>query len=308
MDFLATQQWALHTDVLAGRAPDPWQYRVFPELVAELLVRLYRSLSIPNAIAFAFISLRLIQNVGIFVTACALYKRIAASTVLAVLGILILAASMKNAFYDNDMSFSTYFDVLYYLICALLLLSRKYWGIVVLTLFAAANRETSGLIPFMLAAALWNGKPRLGFRHQMPFLLSLAIFAAVFIGLRLLFPDRPLYIPYKHAPGFPLLLYNLTRQFTWSQLFSTLGVLPLLGLAGLPSWPRLWQRLLLVVCPIWFAVHAIAGIMAETRLFLVPQALVFIPGALFVLRRLSDWWGTRCQLSFPRLDSDSNES
>lgn len=287
VDFLTTQQWVLHNDVLAGRAPNPWQYRVFPELVAELFVRLCRSLSSPNAIAFAFIALRLLQNVAIFLTGYALYRRIVSSSALALLGILILAGSMKNAFYDSDLSFSTYFDVLAYLLCARLLLSQHYWGVVVLTFFAAANRETSGLIPFMLAAAIWNGKPRPGFRHQIPFLLSLSIFAAIFLGLRLLFPERPPYIPYKHAPGFPLLLYNLSRQFTWSQLFRTLGLIPLLGLAGLPSWPRLWQRWLLVVCPIWFAVHALAGIMAETRLFLVPQALVFIPGTLFVLRGLS---------------------
>ena len=304
MDFLSTQQWVLHNDVLAGRAPNPWQYRVFSELVAELFVRLGRSVCGPNAIAFAFIALRLIQNVGIFLTGYALYRRIVPSSALALLGILILAGSMKNAFYDSDLSFSTYFDVLAYLLCAHLLLSRHYWGVVVLTFFAVANRETSGLIPFMLAAAIWSGKPRPGFRHQIPFLLSLSVFAAIFLGLRLLLPERPPYIPYKHPPGFPLLLYNLSRPFTWSQLFRTLGIIPLLGLAGFSSWPRLWQRWLLVICPIWFAVHAFAGIMAETRLFLVPQALVFIPGTLFVLRRLSKRGGAHLHLAFPRLESD----
>ena len=118
----------------------------------------------------------------------------------------------------------------------------------------------------------------------MPVLLSLAVFILVFLGLRLLFPPRPLYVPYHHAPGIPLLLYNLTRAFTWQQLLTTLGLVPLVGLLFFSSWPRLWQRLFLVVCPAWFLVHSFASVMAETRLFLVPQAIIFIPGALFAMQ------------------------
>ena len=37
------------------------------------------------------------------------------------------------------------------------------------------------------------------------------------------------------------------------------------------------------IVPLWLVVHSLAAVLAEARLLLVPQALVFIPGALFAL-------------------------
>ncbi len=288
MQYLATTQLVRHANVLQGQAPDPWQYRVFSEWLAELLLRVSSALSILNPVDFAFISLRLAQNVAIFLIAFALYKKVSRSSLLALVGVLALAGSMKNAYYDNDLAFNTYFDVLFYLLAGLLLLSRRYYAVVILTLFAALNRETSGIIPFMMVAAIVEENHHPGVRKFLPALLAAGLFAGVFIGLRLIFPARPIYIPYKHPPGVPLLLYNITRQFTWDQLWLTLGSIPALGLVFVSSWPRLWQRFLLILCPIWFAVHSFASVMAETRLFLVPQALVFIPGVLFVLNSFAN--------------------
>lgn len=45
--------------------------------------------------------------------------------------------------------------------------------------------------------------------------------------------------------------------------------------AGIQARVEFW-----VVVPIWFTIHALGAVMAEIRLFLVPQAMVFIPGAL----------------------------
>ncbi len=283
LQFVNGTQLIRHSAVLQGQAPDPWQYRVLSEFVAEGLIRLFQSLAIPSATAVAFISLRLLQNLAIFLAAFALYKKVGGAAVWGLLGILILACSMLNAFYDNDLSFNTYFDLLFYLLCILFLLSRKYWAVVILTVFAALNRETSGLIPFVMAAAIYGDNTRPGLRKYMPAFLSLAIFIGIFAGLRLVYPGRPLYVPYRHDPGIPLLLYNLTRSFTWQQLLTMLGLVPLVGLAFFSSWPTVWQRFFLVVCPIWFLVHSFASIMAETRLFLVPQTIVFIPGVLFAL-------------------------
>ncbi|MGE5071972.1 MAG: hypothetical protein ACM3MF_00975 [Anaerolineae bacterium] len=286
--YLTTTQLMRHENVLTGRAPDPWQYRVLYEVFAEAFVRLYQFLAIPGALAAGFITLRLLQNVAIFLVALGLYRKASGSDALALLGILLLAGSMARAFYDNDLSFNTYFDLLFYLLAGLLLLARRLWAVVIVTFLAALNRETSGLIPFLMAAATIGegAMPRL--RKFIPALISLLVFAAVFVGLRAWFPTRPLYIPYKHAPGIPLLLYNLTRQFTWQQLFATLGLAPLVSVALFPAWPRLWQRFFLVLCPVWFLVHSFASVMAETRLFLVPQALIFIPGVLFGLRYVLD--------------------
>ncbi len=306
VNYISTAQVLRHTNVLSGLAPDPWQYRLLSEWVAELFVRICGWLSIPDANVAGFVSLRLVQNIGIFLLAFLLYKRVSRSSLLGLLGILILAASMHNAYYDNDLAFNTYFDVLFYLLCGLLLLSRNYRAVVILTVFAALNRETSALIPILMGAAILEEDSRPGFGRFLPVLIAAALFIGVFVDLRWLYQGRPLYVPYKHPPGFPLFLYNISRQFTWEQLFRTLGLLPVLGLLAFGRWPRLWQWFFLIVCPVWFLIHSFAAVMAETRLFLVPEALIFIPGTIFMLMALSGVSPRRSL--FSELDAQTNES
>jgi hypothetical protein len=192
---------------------------------------------------------------------------------------------MGTVFYDSDLSFNTYSDLIFYLLAALLLIGRHYFEAALIAFFAAINRETSGLIPVMLLAAILVQGDSLRTKG-VAFLLSACAFAGVFVGLRLLMPGRPPFIPHGQAAGFPLLIYNLTRQATWNNLFSTLGFIPFLALAAYNAWPRLWQVFMLILVPAWFVTHFLLGVAAETRLFLVPQALVFIPGVLFLMNRL----------------------
>ncbi len=285
--YIHGAQLARHEAVLQGQAPNPWQYRVLSEYVAEGFIRLFQFLKVQDAISFGFSSLRVLQNLAIFLLAFALYRKVSSSKAIALLGFLLLASSMKNAFYDNDLSFNTYFDLIFYLLAVLLILNRKYYWVVLVTACAALNRETSGLIPFLALAALVDEELPIH-KRLLPFILSGTVFAAIFLGLHLLYPNRPLYIPYEVTPGYPMLIYNVTRAFTWNQLFSTLGLIPAIGLLFIFNWPRLWQRFFLIMCPAWFAIHFMLSIAGETRLFLVPQALIFIPGVLFAVKYLID--------------------
>ena len=52
---------------------------------------------------------------------------------------------------------------------------------------------------------------------------------------------------------------------------------------GYRKWPLELRAFFWVIVPVWFLVHAFGSVMAETRLLLVPQAMVFIPGALLCL-------------------------
>jgi hypothetical protein len=288
VQYINTVQLARHANVLAGHAPNPWQYRLLSEWIAEAFVRIAGLLAIPDALVVGFIALRILQNIAIFLVGFALYRRLSRSRLSALAGVLLLAASIANSYHDNDLSFNTYFDILFYLLAGLLLLSHRYYAVVIMSLFAALNRETSGIIPFLMAATILEDNARPGLRRFVPAVLALALYAAAFFGLRALYLARPLYIPYKHAPGVPLFLYNVTRQFTWDQLWRTLGLTPVLSLASLPAWPRLWKWFFILLCPIWFTIHAFASVAAETRLFLVPQSLVFIPGVLFLLGWLAN--------------------
>jgi hypothetical protein len=282
--FIHGTQLARHNAVLQGQAPNPWQYRVLSEYAAEGFIRFSQFLKIQDPPGFGFVSLRVLQNIAILLLAFALYQKISNSKWIALAGVLLLAGSMKNAFYDNDLSFNTYFDLIFYLLAVILILHRTYYWVVLVTFFAALNRETSGLIPFLTLAALANEQSP--WKKLGPFVLSAGVFTIVFLSLHILYPNRPLYIPYQQTPGYQLLMYNVTRSFTWDQLYYTLGLIPIVGLLFIFKWPRLWQYFFLIMIPAWFAVHFVLSVVGETRLFLVPQAIIFIPGILFALDSL----------------------
>jgi hypothetical protein len=282
ISYINGEQLARHNAILQGQAPDPWQYRVFSEYLVEGFIRLFQILEIQDALVVGFVSLRILQNLAIFLLALALYGKVSGSKARALMGLLLLASTMKNAFYDSDLSFNTYFDLIFYLLAFILILNRQYYWIILVTALAALNRETGGLIPFLALAALVDEqRPKLN--KLLLFVLPAAAFAAIFIGLHVLYPNRPLLVPYGRQPGIPLLIYNVTRSITWDRLFYALGLIPVIALLSIFDWPRPWQRFFLIMCPVWFAIHFVLSVVGETRLFLVPQAVIFIPGVLFTL-------------------------
>ena len=112
---------------------------------------------------------------------------------------------------------------------------------------------------------------------------GLAIYLAIYTGLRLYYGNQHFLTADGYYPGLGLLFLNLQRPETWEQLAITLGIIPLLALFALRAWPRSLRSFFWAIVPIWFAVHLVSALVAETRLLLVPQALIFIPGALFGL-------------------------
>ena len=200
---------------------------------------------------------------------------------------------MTYAYYDSDLQFNTYFDIIFYLLAGLQVVLDKPLWIIPLMVFAALNRETSGLIPFMTLALILPSRRDAGmvFKAGSPkrkiiiiAAVGLAIFGCIFVGLRLIYPHQEISMPYGHAMGLDLLRYNLFRAVTWTQLFATLSILPALALLAYKKWPPVLRVFFWVVIPAWFLIHPFTSVMAETRVFLVPQALIFIPGALFLLK------------------------
>ena len=76
-----------------------------------------------------------------------------------------------------------------------------------------------------------------------------------------------------------MIKYNLTRSETASELLVCVGVVPLAAAFSYRHWPMQLKVSLWTSVPLWLAVHTLAAVLAEARLLLVPQALVFIPGA-----------------------------
>lgn len=278
-------QWERTCQVMHNEQGTPWQYRLFTDSIVYATVRLFEAAGVPRPIGAAFVLIRLAQNMLLFCLAVAYYRRLGATGVEALLGISLLSAGMCHGLYDTDMTFNTYTDISLFLIAALLILSRKFRWLVPLMVISSLNRETSGCIPFMLLLSQieWRNGPRVPRRILVLFGVCLAIWVCIAGGMRLpfIFGMKPYIVPTAgKKPILPLLWFNLTWWRTWVFLFAVLGLMPLLALASWRGWPITLRRFFWAIVPVWFPAHFCLAHAPETRLFFVPQALVFIPGAL----------------------------
>jgi len=274
-----------HQFILAGHAGNPWQYRVLSDYIAEGMIRVFKKAGVQDAAVVSFILLRVLLDTAIFLISFLYYKKLGLSTVHALIGMSILAWGMSYAHYDSDLQFSTYFDVIFYLLAGVCILYEKPLWIIPISFFAALNRETSGLISVMFLFSFVN-KDTIsnGIEKQLRniaiFCVAFTLYMAVFFFLRLYYGEQRLIVPHGHHPGFDLLQYNLTRLVTWDKLFATLGIIPILAAIGYKKWTPQLKIFFWVIVPVWFTIHIFGAVIAETRLFLVPQALIFVPGAL----------------------------
>lgn len=270
-----------HNAVISGTALDPWQYRVFAEWLIEALVFAAKPLGIADPYLWVFVFLRVLQNFTIFLLAYFYFRKLAFSGVVSLAGIIFLTGSLLNSFHQSDLSFNTYFDLIFYLGAGLLILNDFFQLLPYLMVFASLNRETSGLIPFMGFSSLQNF--RTDRAKLASILFSLVVWTVIFFLLRALYPDRELFIPYGYHPGPELLSYNLT-PFSLILFLRFLSFAPFVGLLYYRQWSPLLKRFFIAIVPLWFLVHFLGGVVSEARLFLVPQALVFIPLFLCYMR------------------------
>jgi hypothetical protein len=279
------RQLKRHTEVISGTAPSPWQYRVLSEYMVEGVIVALKKTGAPRPTLIGFISFRVFQNALLFLLAAYYYRKLGLNTYLTLIGLSMLAWGMSYAYFDSDLQFNTYSDVALYLAAALLILHKRYPWIILVTGVAALNRETSGLIPLLLISEYIAFKEDKDASRKIILTAgaALALYAIIFFSLRYAFGPRELFVPHGMHQGLELLKYNLFYYRTWFQLFATLGILPVLALVFYRKWPYTLKAFFWIVVPIWTLVHLLAGVMAETRLFLVPLSLVIVPGALFGL-------------------------
>jgi hypothetical protein len=288
-EAIETVQLSRHYAVLSGSAPNPWQYRVFSEWILESFIYISsKVLRLENAVHTSLCSLRVLQNSILLAFAYLYFVRLGITRTMSVYGVFLLAGGMLHVFYQSDLSFNTYFDVIFFLLGGILMLEAKYGWVPVLMVPAALNRETSVLIPILLIAwGLW-GKREDRPRALVAGGLGLLVWALVFVVLRLYYSDAPMFrVGDELLPGWELFRYNLTIPEMPILLFQTLGFLPVVGLLAHRYWSPFVRIGFLLLVPAWILVHTFSSVWAETRLFLVPVAMVFVPAVLpFVDRAL----------------------
>jgi len=276
---LTTGVFGQHMLVLRGEAGNPVQYRALPEYLWDWLIRLQTARGSGDPIYTSLEVLRYSQNLLLFCLAYAYFRKLGLALQTAMLGMAVFTLMLTSAVAPNWMRLSSNFDASFYLMAALLILARRDWWIVPLSVVAAINREASGFIPFMLLAARI---PELAVRNTRTRVLvivgtAVAVWLVVYAALRLLYPPQPLVTD----TGWVAIQLNLLRETSWMNLFGTFGILPLVALMGYRWWPPLLKTWFWLIVPLWISVHVLSALINESLLFTEPTVLILLPAALF---------------------------
>lgn len=280
-DEFYTEQIAVeqHVRMLAGTAGAPAQYRVLSAYGAELAVQSVRALGSRDPIGTGFLLFRLLQNGAVFLLAGWYYRRLGIGPAGALIGVSLLAWAFTHSLHGADLMLSRYMEVSLFLCAALCIVANRPMWVVVVAAAAALNRETGVLLAAMLAGSAAvvaaGGADRQ--RGMAATGLSLAAYALMAVGLRMAFVQQP---PAALVPGVGLLAANVRNWESWIQLFSVVSVLPVVALATFRRWPDALRGICAGLVPAWFLWQFVAARTVEGSLYLVPLAVVFIPGAL----------------------------
>ncbi len=284
-------QLVRHERMLSGESEffNPWQYRVLSTYLVEGFYQTIHFVIPQVDKIYAFLFFRFLQNVLIFYIAFLYYQSIGVRNPLLILtGICILSYAMAHSVFQSDLSFNTYFDIFFYLLGGWLIIREKYVWIIPLMFVAALNRETSLLIPAMLVVPFIQWK-RMIIPGNVLRIATASVFAffVVFIGVRVFYGYQPSEGIHGMKGFADYLLFNIRFKRMYPELIGTLSFLPIMVLLFLRILPLLLQQWFWVVCPVWFAIHLAYSTAVETRLFLVPHALIFIPAFLYLIE---DWY------------------
>ena len=245
-----------------------------------------------------FILFRFIEHLFIFYLSWKLWAAFVKSKWLIFFGINFLALALGNAVTAADLSFNTYLDIIFYLLTANIIVYNKNarW-LIPITILSAFNRETGIMIPalyFISKTYFINFSfKKFNFRdiifpkkETWLFTILLYIFfISIFIGVRWYFGYRPQQV-WKAKAGLPMLKLNLMSAVgvkAYMELIGTFGVIPLIILYKFKSFPHLLKKWFIFLVPVWFAVHFISVVAYQTRLFMVPMVLIFIPMILWLV-------------------------
>ncbi len=286
-EFLLNDQLARHYRVMDGTAIDPWQYRVLSELVVAGALRAARWLRLSEPVLTAFVAVRLAQNLVVFLLAAFYWRRLGVERLMLLVALAALAWGITYSGYASDLAFSTYSDLIFYLVCAILILEGRHGWVLPVVILAALNRETAGLIPALVLATgvgRSGGRVILERRRLAIAAAGFALYLACYGGLRLALGPRDMMRPYGHQAGLDMLWFNLTSVKTYLFGFSMMSVVPFIAFFYWRSWPDVLRRFFWALVPAWLGVHLLFGALQEARLLLVPHVLILMPAAFLAIQ------------------------
>lgn len=268
---------------------NPWQYRIFAPLLLEAFISAANSAYPGQYQEAPYLALHFIQLVLLFYLALYFYQTLGLKNpFLLGAGLMLVCYSMASSAFRSDLSFNTYFDVAFYLMAAILILRKTWFWVILVTFFAALNRETSAFIPLMLLIPFTTKESKEKKQKLIAFGLSGLVFLIAFLGTRWYYGYEPAVGINGMTSPLDYLTFNLTFLRLYPLLIGTLGIVPILVLLNLGklNHPYLKAWFWLIV-PAWFVIHFLKSNAMETRLFLVPMVLIFVPAFLWMLEKWS---------------------
>jgi len=330
----AVKTYERHIALIEGNSEyyNPWQYRMLSPMIVEGLMFMYNNtidrlypieekltftiaktseptpetkefiklLQTKGAIKYLliFLILRFFLNITVFLLAWYFWKHFVSNELLIFFGLMFLSMGMGNAVIASDLTFNTYFDIIFYLLAALIIVKKRNpaW-IIPIVMLSAFNRETSILIPFLFFISncdfsnfnFKNYKSLLNFlpskRIWLIAITSFFIFLLIFIGLRIYYGYQPQQV-WKVPAGIQMIRLNLVSAVSVKSYFEMLGlfsVIPIVILLRFRSLPIILRTWFICIVPLWFTAHIYSVVIYQTRLFLVPSIIIFMPMFLFMI-------------------------
>ncbi|MBL0744246.1 hypothetical protein [Chryseolinea lacunae] len=259
----------------------------------EVTQKMLRLAQQPEFIKYTivFVGFRFLQNALIFFLAFQYFSHFLKSRSIVLLSIMFIPFMMGNAVVDSDLSFNTYMDVTLYLLAGLVIVKGySDWWIVPLTILGALNRETSLMIPaiYFCSKVDWSKWPdfkQLFFTNFKPWIVaavSMVFFVVIFAAIRMHFGYRP-QTDWRVPAGLPMLKLNLFSSVsvkTYMEMYGVFGFLPIWCLFLFKEMNQYLKIFFIVIVPVWFGIHLFSVVAYQSRLYLVPTLLIFLPVVL----------------------------
>ena len=295
--YIIKEDYGRHLTRVSGNAAAPFRYRVLTDYVLGKVMKLFptnnnqeRAL-IYEKVAFVF---RIGQNIIIFLLALIYFRSVKLSFQFSFIGMIICAYGMCFAFYQSDLSYYIYTQIAFILFAAILINFQKYNWLIPLTIIAALNREEAIFIPLMFLGSQmihFNFKminKRTALLQAGQLIFCFASYFIIYFGLRYVLGSAG-YSNSRYGmviPGLELFRLNLLNQNTWRGLSFMYSGLPFIILY-FTKWPAILKSYMFCLVLPWFLLEFVFGSADETRLFLVPLFIVFVPATIFILSSLN---------------------
>jgi hypothetical protein len=267
--------------VLNNTGGDLNQYRPLSAYIALGLQSLLNAPSPP------FQALRLAQCVLLFSLAYIYYGQLELHPRWRLVGIALLAGLISLQLGlrgPGGFSSDRFFDTIFYLLAAILVLGQHALWIPALIAVAIANRETAVFMPALILARY--PLSQLLARHRRPHVIATAAWAVaaiVYTGIHLYYGQHPRTEQSYFGPD--MFLHSLAMPGQTAFFVAAINILPIITILVFRDADPFLRRLFWMIVPLWFAIHIWAARLGEGLMYLAPLALILVPLVLQGLQR-----------------------